>query len=64
MSSYWVGFAATGNPNGPGLPDWPAYDEQSRQIKEFGSRVSFGPGLKAAPLMEAYFNARLSPPKP
>jgi len=47
MSSYWLGFAATGNPNGPGLPDWPAYDEQSRQIKEFGSRVSFGPGLKA-----------------
>ena len=47
MSSYWVGFAATGNLNGPGLRDWPAYDEQSRQIKEFGSRVSFGPGLKA-----------------
>jgi para-nitrobenzyl esterase len=64
MSSYWVGFAATGNPNGPGLPDWPAYDEQSKQVKEFGSRVSFGPGLKAAPLMEAYFNARLSPLKP
>src|SRR6516225_1204010 len=47
ISSHWVSFAATGNPNGPGLPDWPAYDEQSRQIKEFGSRVSFGPGLKA-----------------
>lgn len=29
MSSYWLNFARTGSPNGPGLLEWPAFTESA-----------------------------------
>jgi len=37
MSSYWVNFATKGDPNGKGLPDWPAYREKSDLALELGA---------------------------
>ena len=39
ISSYWVNFAKTGNPNGTGLPEWKNYDKQSGNIMELGDTV-------------------------
>ncbi|SFC85069.1 carboxylesterase/lipase family protein [Spirosoma endophyticum] len=32
MSSYWVNFVRTGNPNGTKLPNWPAYKPASENV--------------------------------
>jgi len=37
MQRYWTNFAKTGNPNGPGLPEWPAYDAHGRAYMQFTS---------------------------
>lgn len=39
MSSYWVNFARTGNPNGPGLPHWPDVQSAPRKVLQFGEKV-------------------------
>jgi len=36
MASYWVNFAKKGDPNGPGLPKWPAYRAKDEVWMEFG----------------------------
>jgi para-nitrobenzyl esterase len=38
MTSYWVNFARTGNPNGPGLAAWPAFDPGDARLMELGER--------------------------
>jgi len=45
MSSYWVNFAATGDPNGDGLMIWPAYDAQHDPYMDFGDAVESGQHL-------------------
>ncbi len=47
MASYWVNFAATGNPNGDGLPAWPAYTRTDEAAMELGDVVQVRQGVRA-----------------
>lgn len=66
VSAYWVNFARTGNPNGPGLPHWPSANELTRsqvmRLDADGSGV--GPWLTEAQdsLYQALFNDRVATP--
>jgi para-nitrobenzyl esterase len=50
MSSYWVNFAKTGDPNGPGLPKWPACDRGHDVLMEFGDTVEVRSDFEKAAL--------------
>ncbi len=47
---YWVQFAKTGNPNGPGLPTWPVYSPTTDLCQELGQRI----GTKSVPRSERF----------
>jgi para-nitrobenzyl esterase len=39
MSSYWVNFATTGDPNGKNLPAWTPYDQSAEPYLDLGDAV-------------------------
>lgn len=57
IDSYWVNFAKTGNPNGLGLPDWPAFDTTKMSTMFFDDAPSARqlPNLHKLQAFDDYF---------
>ncbi len=57
IQSYWVNFVKTGDPNGPGLPHWPAFSVSSQRVMYLDARPHAGPvpNLKKLRVLDAYF---------
>jgi para-nitrobenzyl esterase len=66
MQRYWVNFATSGDPNGSGLPTWPAFDVKTQQAMVLDDAPGARPLPNQAQLhaMDEYFSwRRQSAPK-
>ena len=63
VSTYWTNFAKRGNPNGPGVPAWPEFTKNSREVMHFHDAAFVGPVPSAAALevLDSYFAWRRTP---
>jgi para-nitrobenzyl esterase len=43
MMQYWVNFATSGDPNGEGLAEWPAYDPEANLMIDLGDEITAKP---------------------
>ena len=43
ISQYWVNFAANGDPNASGLPQWPAFDPKASSVLYIDKTITPGP---------------------
>ena len=48
MNAYWLDFIRTGNPNGPGRPQWPALDLSAPAMLQFGADIQLVPMFDTA----------------
>jgi para-nitrobenzyl esterase len=53
MMAYWTNFAKTGDPNGDGLPPWPAFQVQSPHVMRFDATPAAHDELPNRPQLEA-----------
>ncbi len=59
ISSYWVNFARSGNPNGQGLPLWPRFTNADNKVLYLRHPISDGgvPNLNTLNVFDAVYSA-------
>lgn len=59
MSRYWANFAASGNPNRSGLPDWPAFTNEAPILLELAdqTRPAAAPADPQVQVFDAVYDA-------
>jgi para-nitrobenzyl esterase len=57
MSAYWTNFAKNHDPNGPGVPEWPAFTQSSQQVMYFDghSGAQPVPNITEIRAVDSYF---------
>jgi para-nitrobenzyl esterase len=60
IRSYWINFARTGDPNGSGLPQWPAFAVKDQKVMFFDTGASAQPipNLEKLKAFDSYYSWR------
>lgn len=63
MATYWTNFAKYGDPNGQGVPVWPAFSDANPEVMYLGPTPHVGPVPSAESLkvLDGYFEWRRTP---
>jgi para-nitrobenzyl esterase len=63
MGIYWTNFAKTGNPNGEGVPEWPAFSDENPVVMYLGQTPHTGPvpSEESLKVLDEYFTWRRTP---
>jgi para-nitrobenzyl esterase len=63
MATYWTNFAKYGQPNGKGVPEWPAFNDKNPVVMYFGPTPHTGPvpSQESLNVLNAYFEWRRTP---
>jgi para-nitrobenzyl esterase len=60
MGTYWTNFAKYGDPNGKGVPKWPAFSDANPEVMYLGPTPHIGtvPSAESLKVLDAYFRWR------
>jgi para-nitrobenzyl esterase len=63
MATYWTNFAKYGDPNGEGVPVWPAFSDTNPVVMYFSKTPHTGPipSAESLKILDAYFKWRRTP---